>query len=76
MGGAAVAVVVAAAAVVVVDVVVMRPGPFLIWQIRVHYDGWNSRFDEWIRLPSERLSPMPQSKMTLEQARTSHEHVT
>ena len=23
--------------------------------VRIHFDGWNQRFDEWVRMDSDRL---------------------
>ncbi|KAL1527130.1 hypothetical protein AB1Y20_015812 [Prymnesium parvum] len=36
-------------------------------KLKLHYDGWNSRFDTWMRFPSPRLSPLPADSLTLDQ---------
>jgi len=43
-------------------------------KLKLHYDGWNSRFDEWLRIPSPRLEPLPSDALTLEQVLAQQLH--
>lgn len=26
--------------------------------VRIHFDGWNQRYDEWVKMDSDRLRPL------------------
>lgn len=32
-------------------------------KILIHFEGWNSRYDEWVSFDSKKIRPLPKEKM-------------